>query len=84
MNLTAAQTEPNEIAVNLNNLGVLHKQRGDYEKAAELFHRALAVFEAELAADHSHTVICRENYEDRMSYAVCSDSYNRVLFQEVN
>lgn len=47
----------------VNNLAVLRSAQGDDEKAAELYSRALAVFEAELGAEHPTVVICRENYE---------------------
>jgi Tetratricopeptide repeat len=52
----------------LNNLAVSRGAQGDGEKAAELYARALAIFEAELGADHPTVVICRENYEDLKSH----------------
>jgi hypothetical protein len=48
----------------LNNLAVSRGAQGADEKAAELYARALAIFEAELGADHPTTMTCRGNYED--------------------
>ena len=49
-----------------NNLAVVRAAQGDDKQAAELYVRALAIFEAELGADHPTVVTCRENYEDRL------------------
>jgi hypothetical protein len=48
----------------INNLAVLRAAQGHDEEAAGLYARALAIFEAELGADHPIVVVCRENYED--------------------
>jgi tetratricopeptide (TPR) repeat protein len=53
-----------DVAMTVNNLAVVRAAQDDDEKAAEMYARALAIFEAELGSDHPTVVICRENYED--------------------
>jgi hypothetical protein len=47
----------------LNNLAVLLKKQGEYEEAAALYRRAIAIFEAALGAEHPKVVTCQKNLE---------------------
>jgi hypothetical protein len=46
----------------LNNLAVLAKAQGKRDEAAELYARALAIFERVLDPNHPKVTTCRENY----------------------
>jgi tetratricopeptide (TPR) repeat protein len=63
-----------DVAMTLNNLAVSRDAQGDDDMAAELYARALAIFEAELGPDHPTVVICRENHEDLKSHIEIRDS----------
>jgi hypothetical protein len=47
----------------LNNLAVLAKAQGRREEAADLYSRALAIFERALGPNHPKIITCRENFE---------------------
>ena len=52
-----------DVAMTLNNLGVLVKTLGRREEAEALYERALAIFERTLDRDHSRLLLCRRNLE---------------------
>ncbi|MEP7342722.1 MAG: tetratricopeptide repeat protein [Acidobacteriota bacterium] len=52
-----------DVALTVNNLGLLLKALGSEEEAAELLQRALVIFEKTLEDDHPHLIACRENLE---------------------
>ena len=50
------------MAMPLNNLAVLYKNAGEYEKAELLYQQALAIFEAALGSTHPKVITCQQNY----------------------
>ena len=50
-----------DVAVTLNNLGLLLKKQGKLSEAAERYERALAIFEAQLSSDHLKLLTTRAN-----------------------
>ena len=55
------ENHPN-LAFGLNNLALLHYDRGTYVKAEELLRRALAIEEKTYGADHPELISTLENY----------------------
>jgi len=51
-----------DVAMTLNNLAVLLKANGQREAAAQLYQRALQIFEQTLGPEHPKVITCRENY----------------------
>jgi len=50
------------VATSLNNLAVLYKEMGDYEKALPLSQRTLEICEKILGPKHPNTMIIRNNF----------------------
>ena len=50
-----------DVAKSLNNLALLYRAQGAYERAGPLYERALAIREKALGPDHPHTKMAREN-----------------------
>ncbi|RUM58030.1 MAG: tetratricopeptide repeat protein [Persephonella sp.] len=52
------------LANSYNNLGLLYKDEGDYEKAEEFYLKALRIVEKVLGENHPNRKIVRKNYEE--------------------
>jgi kinesin light chain len=50
-----------QVAVTLNDLGIVHKAQGRYREASRCYRRALAIFEGALGPDDLKTLACRAN-----------------------
>lgn len=49
-----------DVAATLNNLAVLYKSKGAWNRAAELYRKALSIFDSALSPSHPTLVACRK------------------------
>lgn len=52
------------VAINLNNLAVLYREKGDYARAVPLYKRSLAIWEKALGPDHPYVADCLNNLSE--------------------
>ena len=82
----ALGTDHPSVARDLNNLGLLYKALGDYDKAEPLYERALEIDEKVLGPDHPNVAIRLNNlgslYNNLGDYDKAEPLYKRAL--EIN
>lgn len=61
MEATLGSQHP-DVAVTLNNLGFVHKRRGDFTRATTAYLAATAIMERALGTAHPKAIACRANY----------------------
>ena len=71
------------MATSLNNLALLYRAQGQYEKAAPLHERALAIWEQALGPEHPHVATSLNNlallYDNQGQYGKAEPLYERAL-----
>jgi tetratricopeptide (TPR) repeat protein len=67
----------------LKNIGGVHKERGEYEKALELFNKCLEIEMKKLGADSIQVATTLNNigmvYDNRGEYEKALEQYNKCM-----
>ncbi|MCL2718799.1 MAG: tetratricopeptide repeat protein [Lachnospiraceae bacterium] len=77
------EEESEDVSRLLNNIGSIHNRQGDYSKALEWYHKALAIDEKVLGKEHPSTAITYDNiagtYDEQGDYPKAMGWYQKAL-----